>query len=176
MSTDTDAGANTPNPRRSRWLWVALTFSLALNLLFVGLLAGSWWLRGEPVKRYQVFTGAIERLMQDLPPAKQETARSVLEQYRSGIKSRRESVRAARRNAKAAVLAEDYDESRLVDEMVRLRNLRSEEHEATHKMFLGLLKELNVEERKKLLEYVRAGFKKRWRGKRRRRNSSSSEQ
>lgn len=176
MSTDTDPGANTSKPPRSRWLWIALTLSLALNLLFIGLLAGGWWFRGGHVKRHQVFTSAIEHLMQDLPPAKQKTARSVLEQYRSGIKPRREKVREARRAARAAVLAENYNESKLIEEMIRLRNLRGEEYEATHKMFLGLLKELNLEERKKLLEYIREGFRKRWRGRHPRREESSSRQ
>jgi len=166
VSTSTDTGnkGGTP-PARRRWLWPVLVISLALNLLFVGLMAGSWWRHGKHGGRNKVFTGAIERLMKELPEAKRQHAAELLDRRREAVKPVRGQIRQARDAAKDAVLTDPYDEEKVAAALAQFRNIRTSQHEATHEMIMGLMKELNLQERQKLLDYIQEGFRKRWRRK-----------
>lgn len=177
MSADPVGESNGAGRRTPRWIWVLLVCSLALNLLVVGLFAGSWWKhRGPDGGRYHVFTGAIERLMEDLPEAKRNHAAELVARYRESEKPLRNDRREARRAAKDAILTEPYDEQTVAAALARFREIRSGQHESMHMMMQGLLKELTLEERKKLLDYIRAGFRQRWRGRKPKPDNSSSRQ
>lgn len=147
--------------KRRRWIWIVLIASLALNLLFVGFVAGSWWRHGGPGGRHQIITGSVEKLMQDLPPAKREHASALLKQHRETVKPARQQIKEAKKAAKEALLTEPYDEEKVKAALSRFREIRSLRHESQHNMLLGLLKELNLEEREKLLNNIRAGFRAR---------------
>lgn len=155
--------ANGGSPKTRRWVWPLLVISLALNLLFVGLMAGSWLRHGGSGGRNKVFTGAIERLMQDLPEAKREHAAQLLERHREFIKPVRQQLRDARKAAKDAILLEPYDAAKVDVALARFREIRTSQHESMHTMIEELLKDLNLEERTMLLEHIRSGFRSRWR-------------
>lgn len=157
-----DSGASAP-VRKRRWVWPVLIVSLALNLLFVGLMAGSWWRHGAPPGgRSQVFVGAVEQLMKDLPEAKRSQARQILDHHRGNLRLDRGALREAREKAKEAVLTEPYDEQKVAEALSRFRALRNNQHMARHAMILALMKELNLQEREQLLNHIRAGFRARW--------------
>lgn len=162
-------------PRKRRWLWPVLIVSLSLNLLFIGLVAGRMLTQDDRGGRQRIFTGAIEKLMQDLPEAKRLHAGELLKKHRETVKTARRDLREARRNAREAVLTEPFDEAKVSAALARFREIRSVSHQSMHDMMLGLMKELNLEERKKLLSYIREGFRKR-RGRWRRGESSTAEE
>jgi uncharacterized membrane protein len=167
LSTASAPGGQPDKRRAPRWLWVVLILSLALNLLVIGIVAGSWWRHGGPRDhRDRIFTGAIERLMKDLPEAKRQHARDLLERHRQAVSPIRGELREARKNAKEAVLTEPYDEAKVKAALARFREIRLSQHQSMHDMMLGLLKDLTLKERKQLLDHIREGFRKRWRGKR----------
>lgn len=160
-----DNGGASGATRKRRWVWPVLIVSFALNLLFVGLMAGSWWRHDGPRGgRHQVFVGAVERLMKDLPEAKRNRARQILDEHRGKLRPDRGAMKEARETAKEAVLTEPYNEQKVVNALSRFRELRNNQHEARHVMILALMKELNLEERQQLLDHIRAGFRARWRG------------
>jgi uncharacterized membrane protein len=162
VNTELQTGAKPAGTGRWRWLWVVLIFSLALNLLFVGLVAGNWWMHGGPRNaRYHVLTGAVEKLMQDLPDAKRKQAAELLEQHRQNVSTLRQQLRDTRKSAKDAVLTEPYDEEKVAAALSRFREIRTGQHQSMHTMMLGLMKNLSLEERKQLLAHIRAGFRQR---------------
>lgn len=148
-------------PRTRRWVWPLLIISLALNLLFVGLMAGSLWRHGGPGGRHKVFTGAVEKLMKELPEEKRTIAANLLDQHREGLRPVRQQLREARKAAKEAVVTEPFDKQKAESALSRFREIKTSQHESMHTMIMGLLTELNLEERNKLLENIQAGFKAR---------------
>ena len=146
----TESGADTP--KRRRWVLPVLVVSLALNLLFVGLVAGSWWRHGPSGSRDRIITGAVERLMQDL-----------LKQHRESVRPVRQQLRDARDAAKEAVLTEPFDEAKVQAALARFREIRTSQHKSMHAMVMDLMKQLTLEERKELLNHIQAGFRSRWR-------------
>lgn len=167
MSADPVGGDKAVGRRTSRWLRIVLILSLAINLLIAGVVAGRWWMHGRPHGPGQhPFTAAIERLMKDLPEAKREHAGELLKHHRDTVRPLRELSREAREGAREAILTDPYDEAKVKTAFDRFRDIRQTRRQSTRDMMLGLMRELNLEERKKLLNYIRAGFRKRWRGRR----------
>ena len=157
------AGSGADTPKRRRWVLPVLVVSLALNLLFVGLIAGSWWRHGPSASRDRIITGAVERLMQDLPEDKRSHAAQLLKQHRESVRPVREQLRDARAAAKEAVHADPYTEVKIQAALARFRDIRTSQHESMHAMVMDLMKQLTLEERKELLNLIQAGFRSRWR-------------
>ena len=167
MRADGKAAKKPDGSGKRRWLWPLLIVSLALNLLFVGVVVGRIWIHGgRPVAHERIFTGAIERLMKDLPEAKRQTASELLAHHREQVRTLRKQIRDARSAARDAVLSEPYDEDRVAKALARFREIRAGQHQSMHDMIMALLKGLSLEERKQLLHHIRAGFRHhrgRWR-------------
>jgi len=140
-----------------------LIVSLALNLLFVGLMAGSWWRHGGPGGggRHKVFTGAIEQLMKELPEEKRAISAKLLAEHRDAGKPVRQQLRDARKAAKDAVLTEPFDKAKAEAALAQFREIKTSQHESMHTMIMGMLTQLNLNERTRLLENIREGFKAR---------------
>lgn len=167
MSSDATSNEKAGGEKKRRWLWPLLVVSVGLNLLFVGLVAGRVWLHeGGKERRHRIFTGAVEKLMQDLPEAKRQNAGALLERHRTTVRQIRKQIRKQRRVTKEAVLTEPYDELKVSQALARFRVLRTEQHQSMHAMMLDLLKGLNLKEREVLLKHIRASFRGRWRRKR----------
>lgn len=164
MSTDSQAGGKTRTPKKRRWLWPLLIVSLGLNLLFVGIVAGRMWMHGGgPGVRHRIFTGAVEKLMKDLPEEKRQQAGVLLKRHRTTVRKIRKQIREQRRVTKDAVLTDPYDETKVVEAFARFRELRNSQHQSMHTMMAGLMKGLTLKEREELLNHIRAGFGHRWR-------------
>ncbi len=168
MNSDTTSRDKAGAPKKRRWLWPLLVVSLGLNLLFVGLVAGRMWLHGGGKdRRHRIFTGAVEKLMKDLPQAKRQNAGELLERHRTTVRQIRKKIREQRRITKDAVLTEPYDETKVSEAFARFRELRTGQHQSMHTMMLDLLKGLTLKEREALLNHIRASFRGRWRRNRR---------
>jgi uncharacterized membrane protein len=164
LSTDSQAGGKTEMPKKRRWLWPLLIVSLGFNLLFVGLVAGRMWMHGGgPGARHRIFTGAVEKLMKDLPEEKRQQAGVLLKRHRATVRKIRKQIREHRSVTKDAVLTDPYDETKVAEALARFRELRTGQHHSMHTMMTGLLKDLTLKEREELLNHIRAGFRHRWR-------------
>lgn len=168
MSDQLSPGAVKP-PRR--WLKPLLIISLALNLLFMGLIAGAIWkhrYRGERVAKHKAFEATIEQIMTELPAAKRQTAESVLAKLRSEIIPRAAGKRKAITSVVGALKAEPYDEKALADALAGLRQLRSDVQLGMHTLSLELVRDMTLKERQRLLEIFRSkrhpGGRRRHRG------------
>lgn len=164
MTTDAgqrDEGGSQRKQGR-RWPRVLLVVSLALNLLFVGLIVGGLWARwhgGAP--KHRVYSGAVEQLMPDLQQSQRQNARGLLETYETEIGPLLQRQNDARRQARDAITAEPYDEQRTNDLLRELRDIRGELHLAMHELVLGMLQDLTPEQRRKFMRIVRARFRER---------------
>ena len=176
MNTGDQQGDAVNGPKKRRWLRPLLIVSLGLNLLFVGLVAGRIWNHGferRAAAHSQVVTGAIEKLIEDIPEAKRLRARELLKRHRAAIGPLRGELREARNKVRDAALADPYNEEKLAEALGRLRELRSGMHQSLHRTMMGLMKDLTLKERQKLVKNIRAGFKNRRRGHWRRAKSTA---
>jgi len=161
-SKQQDDAAN--GQKKRRWLWPLLIISLGLNLLFVGLVAGRIWTHGyggRPAMHNRILTGAVEILMKDLPQVKRQHASALLMRHRATMRPLRQQIREAHRAAKAAVLADPYDEEKVDQTLGRLREIKAGMHQSVHMMMMGLMKDLTLKQRQELVNHIRAGFKHR---------------
>lgn len=164
MTTDAGKQDEEGSPRKQgrRGSRVLLVVSLALNLLFVGLIAGALWARwhgGAP--KHRVYSGAVEQLMPDLQQSQRQNARALLKTYEAKIGPLLQRQAGVRRQARDAIKAEPYNEQRTEDVLRELRDIRGELHLAMHEMVLGMLQDLRPEQRRKFLSIVRARFRQR---------------
>ena len=161
MNAKSQKGKTSNVPKKRRWIWPVLIISLALNLLFVGLVAGRMWARGGSDRApHRVVAAAVTEFAEDLPAAKQKRANELLQAHREKIRKIRKELHEARRAARDAMIADPYDGANFENTLTRLRELRKDRHESMHTMVLALLTDLTLEERKKLLKRVRAGFRR----------------
>ncbi len=164
MSTGDRQGDAVSGQKKRRWLWPLLIVSLGLNLLFVGLVAGRLWKHGyggRAAAHNQIVTGAIEKLMKDFPEAKRQRTSELLRRHRAFVRPLRGQIKEARKAVKAAALADPYNEEKLAGALRRLRELQSGMHQSLHMTMMGLMKDLTLEERRELVNNIRAGLKHR---------------
>lgn len=121
---------------------------------------------GGPGARHRIFTGAVEKLMKDLPEEKRQQAGELLKRHRTTVRKIRKQIRQQRRVTKDAVLTDPYDETKVAEALARFRQLSTGQHQSMHTMMTGLLKDLTLNEREQLLKHIRAGFRHRWRHRR----------
>ncbi len=164
MTSGDQQGDAVNGQKKRRWLWPLLIISLGLNLLFVGLVAGRIWnhgYRGHAAARNQIITGAIEKLIEDFPAAKRRRASELLKRYRTTVRPLRGQNKEVRSAVKAAALADPFNEEKLAEALLRLRQIRSGMHQSLHMTMMGLMKDLTLKERQELVNNIRAGFRHR---------------
>lgn len=111
--TNETGGAPAANPG---WLKKALIASLAVNLLIVGGLAGSF-ISHQRHGGWHGRHGGGERgligFLRQLPQEKREALRPELERERERLKAMREAIKDAWSEANAAISAEPFDKEKL---------------------------------------------------------------
>lgn len=165
MSSPATPGSS-PSSSRPRFLKALLVISLAANFLFVGLIAGSVWKHTygkSHLTKHRAFEATIEQVMKELPEAKRATAENVLVRLRSDVFPKADEMREARRAVVEALLADPYEEEAMRKALLDLTTLRSDVSRGMHDLSLELIREMTLEERKRLLEI----FKSKRRGSRR---------
>lgn len=158
MSDANTGGASSPGAPKRRWIKPLLIVSLAFNLLFVGLVAGSFWKfrHGKGwVPRHRAFEATIEQVITEMPD-KRATAEDVLARLRSDVIPRARGYRAARKAVIDALLADPYSEERLREAMAELRAIRSDVLTGMHTLALDLVRDMSAAERRRLLEIFRS--------------------
>lgn len=104
--------------RTSRWLKLALILSLAVNVLFVGSVAGAIW-RGGAGPWAGRGAGNIVGFMTSLPPERRSELMQRSKALREQARALRHEARQAARDRSAALLAEPFDKQRFIDAQTR---------------------------------------------------------
>jgi uncharacterized membrane protein len=113
-----DGKASTAPKRTSRWIKVALIASLALNVLFIGTVAGAFW-RGGPGPWAGRGAGNIVGFIASLPPERRAELMQRSKALREQSRALRQAARQTTRDRVAALLAEPFDKQRFIDAQTR---------------------------------------------------------
>ena len=159
-------------PVKRRWVKPVLVVSLALNLLFVGLVTGAFWKHGFGRwggPRSKIFAATVEQLITELPAEKRKTAEDVLARLRSNVLPRVHGHRQARKRIVETLKADPFSEEDFRNALANVRAIRAEVNKGRHDLAVELVRELSVKERQRLVEIYRSKkreHRRRWRKRR----------
>ncbi len=156
MSSPQPSGAAAP---KRRLVKPVLIISLALNLLFVGLIAGTLWKfrHGKTrISKHKAFEATIEQIMTELPESNRGAAEAVLARLRSEVFPRAAGRREVVATVVKALKADPYSEENLASALADLRQLRSDVQLGLHTLSLELVRDMTVKERHRILEIFRS--------------------
>ncbi len=144
------------SPRR-RWLRIALLISLALNVLFLGVVVGAGWMhwRDEGRARTFSFSRGLDHLIKDMPADRRPIAQSALDRYRNEVRPRWREVGEARRAAFEAMRAEPFNEDQVKAAFDRLDAIRESQRKLMGTITFDLMRQLTPEERRAFLKALR---------------------
>lgn len=150
-------------PKRS-WAKPALVISLALNLLLIGLIAGSFWKRHHNQWRPHniVLEKAIQQLMGELPEEKRAAGQRALQNLRSQGPKTWDDIRNLRKEASDAMMADQYDEQRFADALARLRDAHNEKRRVRHQVVIDFIRGMTPEERRRFIEIYKENRRGPW--------------
>lgn len=162
MSNDATDPAETAQ-RRAGWGWmkIALLVSLALNLLFAGLVVGGAWHHrpGKWTSKNQALEMTIEQMIAELPADKRPAGAAALRRLRDEVAPISRGLRDARKEAIAALKADPYDHQRFSSSMAKLRDIRSRSRAGRHQVVLDLVEDMTVAQRQRFLELFRSNLR-----------------
>lgn len=143
---------------KQRWVKPVLVISLALNLLFVGLIAGSAWKRYHDQwrPRAMVLGLTIEQMLPELSAEKRALGEQLLERLRNDVAPLRGELYKAREEALAALTASPYDEKAFSDAMARIREIRERAREGRHEIVISFISDMSDAERQRFMEIYKA--------------------
>jgi uncharacterized membrane protein len=152
--SDTSAPAAAPTPSRwQRWLFVG---SLALNLLFIGGLAGLWFKgpppHGGPHRGPSPTAFGLMKFSRDLPPERRDVVRKPLREARAPLRALRAELVQARRKAAEVLGSSDYTTEALQAAMTSVADLESRMRQVGRDTLVSAIRELTPEERRRLAE------------------------
>jgi uncharacterized membrane protein len=136
---------------RSRWAYVALIASVAVNLLFVGLfMNAAWHLHTETEEpKTPGFLGFIEKL----PADRQAPLRQHVTSAREALNGQRAEVRQAWLDANALLTAEPFDKAKFSAALETLRQLEANYRTGIYGMVSDTAAMLTPDERKLLQQW-----------------------
>lgn len=147
MTTAVEAPPS-PATRAPRWMLWLLFASLALNLLIIGLVAGSAWRfrHGGPPHGWAPpnligYSMSLER-------GRNKAMRDVTSPMRHALKPLRREIHAARNEVTAAISAEPFDQARFDAAQARLVDLENQARQQTLALYAEIAKTLTPEERR----------------------------
>lgn len=134
-----------------------LIVSLAANLLLGGIFAGGFieaWRRGpEPADgRPPPFRLHMGRMLEHLPEDVRDRAQALMERHRGEMHGSVRAMRRARREMRAALVAEPFDPARLEAALAELRTRGGAAQASMHGAMLELASDLTPEARRALAE------------------------
>lgn len=140
--------------RRPRWMAVALSLSLALNLLIAGALLGAWLRHDGAHGADRTRTAAVERLLGRSPfvaALAPEDRRAVLSDLRDRtgpLMRNRADLRQRLEAVLETLRAEDLDRGRLEALIAEQRMLGMRRMEIGEAALIGRIAEMSLEERR----------------------------
>lgn len=156
MSEQTPAAGAAP---KRRWVKPVLIISLALNLLFVGLIAGSIWKKRygpREAGKHRALEATIVQIIKEFPAERRANAEDVLARLRSEVLPRAAGRRAIVKRVVKALKADPYSEEELASALTELRKLRADVQLGMHTLSIELVRPMTVQERHRVLEIYRS--------------------
>ena len=154
MTTASPSPVETAPPRR-RWMRWALIASLAINLLVVGAIVGSFVRGGGPFGGGRGAPANIIGYVTSLPTERRQELLKRSVALRSDMRALRQQVRAANRERLDAFTAEPFDRKRYIDAQTRQIEADSKIRLLTRDVAAETAAGMTLEERRAFL---------RWRG------------
>ncbi|MEM1307025.1 MAG: periplasmic heavy metal sensor, partial [Pseudomonadota bacterium] len=143
------AGDTEPGRKRSRWVWIALALSLAVNLLVVGFAVGAAYrLRGWDTDQRVT---PIQMFLRDLSAEKRARLRPLLQQRRQMLGAARREARAERRKLRQILRADTFDQAAFDAQRRRHLDAFQKFYEARFANVEDMMAGLTAEERRRLL-------------------------
>lgn len=134
-----------------RWiigLVVALTVSLAGNLLVAGVVASRWFDRPPPPLSF-AGPSMIEGLFEDLSPEGSKIMRSAMHEARRDLRPTFGELREARQEVRRLLEAEDFDRAAFDAAMARVDTLGDTVEARMEKGFADAVGQLSAEDRRR---------------------------
>ncbi len=148
--------------RTPRWIWVLLIGSLALNLLIVGAIGGSWaryhrgW--GGP------WGGGWHRygFMRSLPDDRRDRVRVIMKQHRETLRPLRREAHGAWRGVIEVLKADEIDKAKLEQAIASAHEAETAARKRLVPMILEVAAVLTPEERRQFIKRFERRGKRRW--------------
>lgn len=147
MSVGT-ADTAVPVRRASRWVWVLLILSLAINLMIGGIAFGSIWaVRHGGLWDVPIALERSQRFMQGLPPERRGEIMSVFHSHKPGLIPSWREVRQARLAIGALIKRGGYSDAELDTAMDTLFQKEIAARQAAKPMIAAIMAQLKPDER-----------------------------
>lgn len=152
---DTDMKSAEPEKPKSKRKWgkVILTLSLALNLLIIGAVIGSGWMRhrgGGDWKSSRDFF--MNRMMSDVPSEKQQSIRTLLTNNRQTQKITYRKIRTQYKEFRQVLRGDPFDADKLRQAANGLHTARGELVTQKTDLIVKVLEQLTPAERQDVLD------------------------
>jgi uncharacterized membrane protein len=146
------SGPQVPTPKPRSWLVVSLIISLAINLLFIGVLAGKLASRPHsgPMPRH------LGWMLRDLDPSIRQQLRPQMQAHAEQVRPLRLSLRQAQRNLRSVLATDPLDEDGLAAALSQLQKASSGLQLSMHKEMITLAKQLGPEQRTRIAHFLRS--------------------
>lgn len=132
-------------------LVLLLVLSLAVNILFIGAMAGRLMMRPPP----RPMPPGLDWLVKGMPLEKREIIRANLSSHKAQTRGLRREMFRAQRQFNKLITQEELDETEIRDALTHLRESSSNFQSAIHDKMISILLDLDVEDRQKALIYMR---------------------
>ena len=136
--------------KTKRYLVAGLALSLAVNLVLVGMLAGSRIPLDTGMKRVDPMLG-IRRLLDELPEQRAEALRPYLRGYFSSLRPRFRELRGSQQSLRVAMLSDPLDTEALSAALASFNSHLFESQQQSHEPFVALAAALSLKEREQLV-------------------------
>lgn len=152
--TDSPPEPAAAKPRAPRWMWLALIGSLAINLLGVGVVAGTFW----QVRHARATSGGhlpirLADFAETLTAERGAEIRDAIRAAQAAIMPLRQQVRQARREAIKVFSAEPFDKERFAAAHARVWAAALEVRQAYLRLLTDIGAKLSAEERQQFLKW-----------------------
>jgi uncharacterized membrane protein len=175
-----DAPSNTRPARwrAPRWMWIVLIASLAINLLGIGIVAGSFWqVRHARATAGGALPGTLAKFADTLPPARGAEIRDAVRAAQAAMTPLKQEARQARREAALVFSSEPFDKVKFAAAHSRALAATLEVRHVYLRLLTEIGEKLSSEERRRFLEWreQHRGRESRWRGDEHRENGSPTQ-
>lgn len=149
----------TLNVRAGKWLTVALTASLAVNLFLGGIYASRWFMHppGRPGERVlgggeRGLPAFLDRMAEVLPPDERAKLTAAIAKHQPEIASNGAAVREARRQVRNVATAENFDRAAAEKAFADLRERNMRFQRSLHETLIDAAADLPPSARRQIVE------------------------
>jgi uncharacterized membrane protein len=128
---------------------ISLVLSVALNLLFIGVVAGRF-MYGTP----RPMSPHLGWVLRDLDEEARDKLRPIIEDQARTIRPLRHEMREAQKEFRNLLVEDSFDENALQESLSHLRRASEEYQSGMHHQMLMVLKDLEPEQRRRVARFL----------------------